>query len=59
MKYKVPVDLIIDAPTAEDAAQQANSLMILVYKDLGCSFNLVDYDYPVGYPTEPYDSNSD
>jgi hypothetical protein len=54
-KYLVPLDLIIEATDPEDLQNIVKQITLLMYKDY-YPLGLMDYDLPVGLPTEPDES---
>ena len=54
-KYLVPIDLTIEANNTEDLQNIVRQLTLLMYKDY-YPLGLLDYDFPVGLPTEPDES---
>jgi len=56
-KYRVPIDLIIEVDEDETLENTMRIITTLMYKDY-YPYGLCDYEFPVGLPTEPYESNS-
>jgi hypothetical protein len=52
-RYRVPVDIYIMANNADYAEKAVNQFMDMAKNDLGPSFNVSSFVFPVGYPTEP------
>lgn len=56
MSYKIPVDIIIDADSPEEAELLSQEFMLRAASEYRKQFFLRDYEFPVGYPIEeiPY-----
>jgi len=56
-KYRVPIDLIIAVDEEDNLEGIIRTISTLMYKDY-YPYGLIDYEFPVGLPTEPYESTS-
>jgi hypothetical protein len=51
-KFKVPVDFTIYAKDEFHLQRQLNSFLAQSYREFAASYNIMDFELPVGYPTE-------
>lgn len=58
MLYKVPIDIYIDSTNPARAEKELRDFMRDAIREFGPSYRVVEYEEPVGYPTEPYDPPS-
>lgn len=54
-KYNIPVDFTVYATDAAHAQKQIDLYLKQSYRELAASYNVMDYELPVGYPMEKSD----
>ena len=51
-KFKVPVDFTVYAEDKDLLKKQIDHYLTQCFRDYAASYNVIDYELPVGYPAE-------
>lgn len=57
IKYRVPVDFTIYAKDEYHLKKQIDAFLAQSYREFSASYNVIDFELPVGYPAEEYNGS--